>query len=193
MGNPSQIAGIGMGNTALGGIQGAIGSLMQGQDQAAMYNYQAGVARTNSIISYQNATYASQVGEQQALQSGMAGAQRYGQIRAVQGSHGLDVNTGSAKDVASSQQLINRMDQTTIRSNAAKTAYNYEVQSTQFTAQAGLDTLAAKNAQTAGLIGASSSILGASSAVSSEWLRGAQLGLWGGAGSSASSAGIGGQ
>jgi hypothetical protein len=180
MGNQSQIAGIGMFNTALGGVEGAIGSYMQGQDQRAMYNYQAGVARTNSIIAAQNATYATQVGEQEALQTGMAGAQRMGLIRAAQGSHGLDVNSGSNKDVQSSQAFLNRFSQTNIRASAAKTAYNYQVQGTQFQAQAGLDTLAGQNAATAGLVGASSSILGASSAVSSEWLRGAQLGLWGG-------------
>ena len=167
-------------NTALGGVEGAIGSLMQGQDQKAMYNYQAGVARMNSLIANQNALYALNVGEQQAQQSGMAGAQRMGSIRAALGSHGLDINSGSGKDVQSSQAFLNRFDQTTIRSEAAKTAYNYQVQGTGFMAQSQLDTMAGRNATTAGLIGASSSILGAASAVSSEWLRGAQLGLWGG-------------
>jgi hypothetical protein len=49
----------------------------------------------------------------------------------------------------------------------------------QYTSQAQLDTLAGRNARTSGMIGAASSILGGASSVSSEWLRGQSLGLWG--------------
>lgn len=185
MSNPSQIAGIGMANTALGGVEGAIGQFQSGQAQSEMYKYQAGVAQFDKVIADQNAAYAEQIGEQEAQRYGMQAGQRFGQIKAAQASHGLDINTGSAKDVQDSQKLVTRMDLTQIRSQAAKTAYNYEVQGAGYTAQAGLDTASAANARRAGLVGASSSILGASSAVSSEWLKGAQAGLWGNTGSSA--------
>ena len=184
MGNPSQIAGIGMDNTALGGIEGAIGQFQSGAAQSQMYKYQAGVAQFNKVIADQNAAYAEQIGEQEAQRYGMQAGQRFGQIKAAQASHGLDINTGSAKDVQDSQRLVTRMDLTQIRSQAAKTAYNYETQGAQFTAQAGLDTAAAANARRAGFVGAASSIMGGASAVSSEWLKGAQAGLWGNTSSS---------
>ena len=179
--NPNTLmGGVGMGVTFLGGITSAIGAFVQGQAQQEMYNYQAGVARLNAQIADQNATYTRQVGELQAAQAGLAGAQRMGQIRAAQGASGLDVNTGSAKQVQQSQGQITSMDMTAIRSNAAKTAYNYEVEGTQYIAQANLDTVAGKNARTSGMINAYSSILGSASSVSSEWLRGQSLGLWNG-------------
>ncbi len=89
-----------------------------------------------------------------------------------QGASGLDVGSGSAKQVRQDQQQLTRTSETSIRSTAAKTAFNYEVEGAGFTAQAGADSAAGKNAMTAGMIGAASSILGSASSVSSEWLKG---------------------
>lgn len=174
----STLGAVGMGTTMLGGLTSALGSIFQGQSQQQMYNYQAGVARLNQQIAEQNAVYAEQVGEQQATQAGLQGAQRLGQIKVAQASSGLDIRSGSAAQVQQSQKLVTAMDLATIRSNAAKTAYNYRVTGVQYGAQAGLDTVSGQNAMTSGFIGASSSILGAASSVSSQWLRGQQLGLW---------------
>lgn len=179
MASNSLFGDIGMGTTFLGGITSAIGAFVGGEAQQQMYNYQAGIAKLNAQIAQQNATYATQVGEIQATQAGLQGGQRLGQIKAAQGASGLDVNSGSAKQVQSSQQLITASDTAAIRSNAARTAYNYANQAVGFTAQANLDTVAGQNARLSGLIGAGSSLLGAASSVSSQWLRGQQLGLWG--------------
>lgn len=178
--NTALLGDVGMGTTILGGLTSAISSFIGGEDQKEMYDYQAGVAKLNASISRQNATYASQVGEIQAANAGEQGAQRLGKIKAAQGASGLDVNSGSNVAVRTSQEAITSHDVSAIRANAAKTAYNYEVQATGYNAQADLDTLAGKNARTAGLIGATSSLVGAASSVSSQWLRGQQLGLWGG-------------
>lgn len=169
----------GMITTAFGGITKAIGAFGEGQSQQQMFDYEAGVARLNAQIAYQNAEYAVQTGEHQAMQAGLQGAATSGRIKAAQGATGLDVNTGSTVDVQKSQALINSMNQTTIRSNAAKTAYNYEVQGMGYGAQAQLDTVAGKNAAISGDIGAISSVIGAASSVSSQWQRGAQVGLFG--------------
>lgn len=173
------IGGAGMGLTFLGGITSAISSFIGGEAQQQMYNYQAGVAKLNAQIAQQNSTYATRVGEIQAANAGLQGGQVMGRIKSAQAASGLDVNTGSNKQVQQSQKQITGMDVAAIRSNAAKTAYNYQVEATQYTAQSQLDTLAGKNARTSGMIGAMSSILGSASSVSSEWLRGQQLGMWG--------------
>lgn len=167
----------GIGTTLLGGLTSAFGDILGGQSQQEMYDYQAGIARLNAQIAYQNATYASNVGEIQAMQAGLQGGQQLGKIKAAQSASGLDVNTGSNKAIQVSQAQVIGQNTAAIRSNAAKTAYNYEVQGVGFEAQASLDTLAGQNARTAGVIGAFSSIVGAASSVSSEWLRGSQLGL----------------
>jgi cbb3-type cytochrome oxidase subunit 3 len=173
---------IGLGSSLAGGIMSAFGAEKSGQAQQAMYNYQAQVARINSQIDQQNAEYAINQGEQQAQQYGLQAAQQYGKIVAGQAASGFDVNSGSNVDVQRSQRTISAMDLTQIRSNAAKTAYDYNVRSTMDTNQATLDVMAGQNAKLAGDIQATSSILGSVSSVSSKWLQGSQMGMFPGGG-----------
>jgi hypothetical protein len=148
-----------------------------------MYNYQAAVARINAQIDQQNADYAIGVGESQAKISGEKGAQTLGFIRSSQGASGLDVNSGSAKQVYNSQSGVLAEDQNTIRQNAAKTAYDYKTKAGFDTAQAGMYDAASKNATTAGWINAGSSLISTAGSVSSKWMQGNTAGLWGSSGS----------
>lgn len=188
MGNPSTVGStvgaIGIGSNILGGIFGASGAEAEGQAQQGMYNYQAGVAQINSQIAQQNADYAIQSGEQQAQQYGIQAAQQFGAIKSAQASSGIDVNSGSALQTQQSQKLVSNLDQDQIRSNAAKTAYDYNTQAVQFQNQAQLYTMAGTNAAAAGNINAVSSILGTVSSVSSKWLQGSTLGMSGSSNSS---------
>ena len=70
------------------------------------------------------------------LKAGIAGAAQAGQIKAAQGASGVDVNSGSAKEVQTSQHLVSQMDLNTIREKAAKTAYDFSVQATNYENQA---------------------------------------------------------
>lgn len=169
----------GMGTSFLGSLTSVFGDIAQGQDEKKMYDYQAGVARMNAQISEQNAKYASDVGELQAGQAGLRGAATLGMIKATQGSHGLDVRSGSAAQVQQSQSLINVIDQTAIRSGAAKTAFNYRNMAAAESAQAGADVIAGDNAAAAGTVKAATSIIGGASSVDQQWLQGQKAGLWG--------------
>lgn len=180
MGSPTAVGEIGLGSSAIGGVTGAIGGLFSGISQQRMYNYQAAVAQINAQIAQQNAEYSYQVGEQKSQQYGIQSAQQFGQIKAAQSSSGLDVNSGSALQTQQSQKFVSSMDLAQIRSDAAKTAYNYDVEATQYENQATLDKSAGANALTAGFINAGSSLLGGASSVASKWLQGQQMGLWGG-------------
>lgn len=180
--NPSSIGAAGLGTSAGGSILSAFGSIASGSANQDMYDYQASIARLNSQIDLQNAEYSRQVGEQQASQYGIKAGQQMGAIKSAQASSGLDVNSGSAMDVRASQGRLNRLDTDVIRSNAAKTAYNYEIKSTMDNAQAGLYSMAGDNAMSAGLIGAGSSVLGGLGSVSGQWLQGQRVGLWSGTG-----------
>jgi hypothetical protein len=184
----STIAGIGMGAAAGGGILGAFGALTSGVANKNMDNYQSGVARLNQQIAQQNAEFATQTGEQQALQSGLKSRQQAGQIKVAQASSGFDVRSGSNLQVQASQQKLAGLDQSIIRSNAAKTAYNYQEQASVAGAQAQVYSAAGANAMEAGAIGAGSSILGGASSVSSMWLQGQRVGMWGNPGGSNSGA-----
>jgi hypothetical protein len=175
----SAIGYMGMGETILGGITSIFGDIAQGRAEKNAYDYQAGVARMNAQIAEQNANYATQVGEIQAGAYGYKAAQTLGSIKAVQGSHGLDVRSGSMKQVQESQQLISATDMAAIRSNAAKNAFDYRQQAQGDVAQAEVDTMAGRNAQSAAGVKAASSFIGAASSVDSQWLAGQKSGLWG--------------
>ena len=189
MASPTALGGVGIGATVAGSALSAFGAYNQGQATSKMYGYQSEVARINSQIALQNADYARMQGEQQSVIEGRKGAQQLGGIRAAEGASGLSVNSGSSAQVQAGQKSTTALDLNQIRSNAAKTAYDFDVQSTQDISQAGLYDAAASNAKTAGDISALSSIVGGAGSVSSKWLAGQQQGLWGGGGGSAGNIG----
>jgi hypothetical protein len=175
----STVAGIGLGANLLGGVFSAAGAGKQARATSEQDKYQAAVAQINSQIDLQNASYARQQGEQQSQQYGLGAGQRMGQIVAAQSSSGLSVSGGSAVQVRQSQQQVTNMDLDQIRSNAAKTAYDYDVASVMAKNQATLYTTAAADASEAGAINIASSVLSTAGSVSSKWLQGSQLGLFG--------------
>lgn len=175
----SGVGGLGLGASLAGGLLSAFGANQAGQRQQQMYDYQAQVAKINADIDKQNAAYARNKGEIEATQYGMKAAQQRGQIISAQAASGLDVNSGSAKQVQASQRTITGMDMTQIRSNAAKVAYDYDTKSVMDLNQATLDTMAGENAAKAGQINAFASVLGTVGSVSSKWMQGNQQGMWG--------------
>ena len=180
MGTPGQMAGLGMGASAGGSLMSAGGAIASGISNSKMYDYQSGIAKLNQQIDSQNAEFAVQTGEQQALQAGLKQGAQMGQIKAAQASSGFDVRSGSAAQVRTSQAGLNTLDTNIIRSNAAKTAYNYQMQGTVAGAQASMYQMAGANALEAGGIGAASSILGGISSVSSEWTQAQRVGMFNG-------------
>jgi hypothetical protein len=178
---------VGVGATLAGGITSAIGAEKTASATQQSYNYQAGVAKLNSQIDLQNADYARSQGETQAMQFGMKAGQQQAAIRNTQAASGLDVNSGSAVAVQSSQRTLTAIDTAQIRSNAAKTAYDYDVKSTADLNQSTLDIMGGQNAITAGNFQAASSILGSVGSVASKWTQGSQSGMFGSSSSSSSS------
>lgn len=176
--SPTQIGGIGMGATAGGGILSAFGSISSGIANQNMFDYQSAIANINAQIDRQNAQYAIDTGNQQNLELGLKQGQQLGQQKTALASSGFDIRSGSAAQVIASQESLNRLDQTILRSNTTKTAYNFETQASTAEQQAQMYTLAGENSFQAGLIGAGSSILGSASSVSREWLQGNQVNLW---------------
>jgi hypothetical protein len=182
MADPSTLAMASMGGTVAGSLLSAFGAGYQGQAQANMYNYQAGVAQLNKNINLQNADYERNVGEVEAQESGMQTRARVASTEAIQAGSGLDVNRGSAADVRASETEIGQQNEAIIRSNAARKAYGYDVEATQNDAQAQLDSIAAKTSQTSGALGMAKSLLSGGTSVADKWLKGQQTGVWGGSG-----------
>lgn len=171
---------VGLGSSLAGGILSSVSAIKEGQSQSQMYGYQAQVSRINAQIDRQNSEWAQRQGDVEGQQYGLKAGQQFGQIRTAQAASGLDVNSGSAKEVQDSQRTITHMDESQIRENAGKVAYDYTSKATMDENQAGLYDRAASDAKTASYFKAAGSLIGTAGSVSSKWMQGSQAGLWGG-------------
>lgn len=154
-------------------------SQQQAKAQESAANYNAQVAANNQIIAQQNAKQALQAGEAQEQQQRMKTAALIGSQRAAQAANGIQIDSGSALDVQSSAAELGELDALTIRSNASKTAYNYEAQAANYGSQAALDKAQAGWASQAGDIAGYSTLLTGASSLSSKWLLANQGGVLG--------------
>ena len=160
--------------TAASGVMSAMGA----EQQAAA---QASAARYNATLANQNANTATQQANAQAFQISQQGAQKMGAARAALAASGVDANGGSALMV---QEGIGQ----TTGQDIANTRYNANLQSLGYRNQAALDTSQANNAETAGDMGAASSLLGAASQFSGRWAGFQSIGALGGGGNGTASA-----
>ena len=168
-----------MAETFTGSIVKGLGGLAGGFANSAMYDYQAGVAQLNQQIDLQNAEWARQTGEQNAIQFGLKSKAQMGQIVSAQASSGFDLRSGSAVDVRNSQASMVNLGNTTIRSSAAQTAYGYEIQAAAAGAQASADKIAGQDAMFTGIENMGTSFLGGASSVVKMWTDAGRVGLGG--------------
>lgn len=178
MADPFSLAAIGIGSSIAGTGFNILGGLMGAQAQAGQLAYQSAIAKANAQIAQQNADYALQSGEKQAMIYGMRAGQQMGAIVARQSASGIDVGSGSSQDVQKSQQLVTNIDLGQIRQNAARTAYGYQTQSATDTAQSQMYSQASSNVLAAAPFAAMGSLLSGVGSVSSKWLGATQSGIF---------------
>jgi hypothetical protein len=142
---------------AAGALVGAYGA----KESAA---YQAEVARINAGTAAWNAGQTIQSGEVSAANKGIQTRAQVGAQKATQGASGVDVNTGSALDTRAGTSAIGMTDARTITSDAAKRAYGFETQQASFLGEA-------NQAEEAGDIGATSSLITGISSVSNDFAK----------------------
>lgn len=143
---------------ASAGLQ-ALGSIQQGYAGAAAAGYNASVAQNNAKIAKQNAGWSSAEGEQKFGVAGLEAQQKEGGIKVAQAANNVDVNSGSAVGVQRSQAQMSELNQSDIRSNAARQAYGYNVQAAGDIGQANLYKSQASNDIKGGWLSAGASIL----------------------------------
>lgn len=152
------LAGAGLALSAVGTGVGVMGSLQTAAAQQASAKYQAQVAAGDQQIALQNASFAANSGEEQAAVQEQKTRTQEGEILASQASSGVDVNSTTASDVRTSEEKLGALDADTIRSNAARQAYGYQTQATNFENAESADVAQGENAETAGGIGAATSL-----------------------------------
>lgn len=150
---------------AVGAVVSAAGTVMAAQSASANAKYQAQVANNNATIAQQNSQYAIKASEAQAANQGQAGRASLARIRTAQAASGIDVNSGSAVDVQTSQAETNQQNTANTLNNGLLQAYGYRTQATNFSAQAGLDSAESGQDETAGEIGAAGSLLSSASSI----------------------------
>jgi len=180
MSNPI-MGGIGIGGSILGSLFSASGAEKSAQAQSGQMLYQAGLSQLNAQIAEQNAIYAQQQGERQAAKYGLSARQQIGGLVAEKAASGLDVGSGSAKQVIDSQHLVSQMDMEQIRSNAAKAAYDYRTQASEDRSQAAMDWLGARDVKAAGQTNVLGSLIGGATSVADKWFKGSEVNMWSGA------------
>lgn len=155
--------------SVIGAGVNAIGSIAQGAAAAKEAQYQAAIARNNAVIARKNATYSLVKGQREEQSYRIRGAALISALRARFGASGAEVNIGSPVQVTSGAVMIQELDALTIRNNAAREAWNYEVEARNFEAQSELNEMQADNAMMSGVIGAASSLVQGVSSVSPKW------------------------
>lgn len=171
MADPSTLGMIGgIGSSIVGGIMSAQGARQQGKAAQQMGLFQAGIASINAGIARQNANYIRQQGEVQAQRFGMGAKSRMADIVSAQGASGLDVGSGSSKMVQDSFKVVSDMDMAQIRANAAKAAYDYDIQAQSHDLESIGHLMGVENAKAATRINVMSSIVGSASSVADKWM-----------------------
>ena len=153
------IAAGGLALSAVGTGVSVMGAMQNAAAAKASADYQAKVAQGNEAIAAQNATYTAAEGEANAAIQDQKTRAAIGTEIAAEGSSGVDVNGASSSALRTSTAELGQLDANTIRSNAARQAYGYEVQASGFQNNASADTATGQNAQTAGNISGAAGLL----------------------------------
>jgi len=160
-----------MASTAIGGVMGAFGELGAGEAQSNDLNYRAMIALYNKQLDDRKAQMASEAGEVGAATIGMKTRAAVGQERAQQSAGGIDSTTGSAATVQQATRQLGMLDAATVRANAAKEAWGYQVDAANELNQAFANKAGADNAKKASRMRAASSLLSSASTVGNMWAR----------------------
>lgn len=149
----------------------AYSAKQQASAEDAADSYKATVAKNNQIVANQYAAQATADGENQVAAKQQQTAQMIGGERASMAANGVDLDSGSALRIQGDTAKLGEVDALTIRNNAARAAYGYELQGLSYGQQATLDESAASNASTAGNLNAFSSVIGGASSVAGKWTQ----------------------
>jgi hypothetical protein len=152
------MAEVGTAVSAIGAGVGAYSSFKQSQ-------YQAAVAKNNSIISANNANTALEQGQAAESASKENTTRTIGREMAAEGANNVDVGFGSPALVREGTQNTGNLDAATIRYNASQTAAGFLQQSAGYSSESSLDTAAGRNALLGGALNIGSSVIGGASSI----------------------------
>lgn len=111
----------------------------------AAYNAQAQIASNNAQLALDQSADAIRRGQVAASNEGIKTNQVKGAQRAAMAANGVDLGVGSAQNILTDTDYYGQIDKNTIIDNAAREAWGYRVQMTNFTNNADLLRTRAEN------------------------------------------------
>lgn len=143
-------------STAIGAGSSIIGGIAA-QGQA---NYEAGIASNNAIYAQRAATQAQAAGDKAYVQQQQGLAQAKGQQIAAMAANGVDLSSGSALDVQKDTSVLGAADGQNVRDQTAQRVQGYQIDASNYTAEAAADRSKGQGALIGGVLGGASTLLG---------------------------------
>lgn len=157
--------------TGISGLTSLIGSQQQAAQEAKALKYQAAVDNNNKIIQERQAADAISRGKNEEMLHRIKIGQLKGQQVNAFAKNGVEVDSGSALDVLSDTAQIGELEALTIRSNAARDAYGYQVNAMNYDASAKNNLAAAKNVKKSATMSGVGTVLSTAGSVSDKWYK----------------------
>lgn len=154
-------------------VVGGLGAIQSARAASASAGYNAQVAANNAKIATQNANFAGAEGEQNVAASEAKTRAALAATLTNQGASGVDINSGSLVDVRESEAKLGMLNTLNIRSEAARQAYGFSTQSTNYSNQSALDKSQKASDEIGGYLNAGSTVLGGIGQASkyTDWLN----------------------
>ena len=160
---------ISIGLSVLGAVTTAIGAGQQAKAEQSAANHQAQVARNNAIIAERAAKDALAKGAIEERRQRIRTAQEIGSQRARAAARGVEVDTGSARELNIDTAGLGELDALTVRSNALRESLGFETRAGDFTSEAELALATGRNARQAGKVSAVGSLITGATTVATKW------------------------
>lgn len=144
----------------------AFSTIQQGKAAEAQANYQAQVADNNAKVARMQAEDALQRGQIEEQQHRRKVQQMLSTQRVGIGASGFDLSDTTSQDILGDTAMFGEYDALTIRNNAAREAWGYRNQASNYTAQAGANRAAGDNAMNNAYLSAGTDLLGSATKLS---------------------------
>lgn len=138
----------------------AVGSIQEANAAADAAEYNAAIARQNAILSERRAEDALDRGDREEKQARLRAAKLAAEQRVGFAGGGVTSGSGSPLSVVEDTVALGELDALTIRNNAQREAFEFEVDAFNFNASANAGERTARNRRRAGIIGGASTALG---------------------------------
>ena len=139
---------------------GVVGQLASAKAQSQAAQAQAEQNDRNAVIAARNAEDARERGNAAVQDQQLRTRARIGMQKNALSERNIAINSGSALDLLGDTAMFGKMDALTTANNFEREAISHQTQQMNFSAQAEMDRMAARNARMAGGISAFSTALG---------------------------------